>query len=844
MKKLFSVVLLLSIFMAGTESVYASGKVSVENGKVRVTVDLDTGLYQAEDQATGMVLFRNATLRLGRWSLSDSRVVKKRTVVRQRVNDELGKGETLRVVGELHAKKRPFAGRVELELTITLYENRTAIILGAGIKNGLSATRNGQVRGIIVKGFTPFANAELWPADKQRDEAMTLDGHGAYGFEQKRTNDTGVSGHVKHGHGGNAVVKGFLNRASENNLLLTYRAGKARRTFVAGGLTYFDFLKRASVKATDKGKVFADAEAYDPVGRVVKMGGAYLSRDRIYIDLMTSNPFSALEIYAGAAAKAQKAKPNFYNFPTLCMWYVMYSGGGGRCNTVTSVRQMELVSKTDFLKYSPVAIRLVPDTYLGNTAQGWWDDEHWRKYNWYQKPYDTSKKFCRAIRDLGGLPFTYVQTGMPSDDFAKAHRDWMLNNSIKYLDVARDHEKPYVRFDYSDPKFQAHMRKVWKDLGDAGLNGVMFDYAATGFAGEGGLDDPAMTATAAYRKIFELTRQGLGPKAHIHERNLGEVSTATSLPHERLPYTDATLGLVDSQRVESDSCTFTAAQVSRAALRWYKTRVFYMYDMDSKSMLLRKQGGKVEKVPDPVTRRRSILTMMYVTSGRVLLADSFADCKKEVLHELSRIYPMHEERRTACPVDMFLPSAAACPRVYRYAVTPNWYQVTLFNPKLDHNAVVSAPLSGDAVTDGALGLDNDSEYYLYDFWNDVFTGKFKGAGTLKQELRGGEARMLSVHRVQAVPQFISTSRHVMQGYVDLVTKPKWTGRDKSLSGLSKVIEQDPYELVFACNGRTPKDAKVSSGKASLGWKDKGKGIAVLTLKTKKTADIQWTVTFE
>ncbi len=104
--------------------------------------------------------------------------------------------------------------------------------------------------------------------------------------------------------------------------------------------------------------------------------------------------------------------------------------------------------------------------------------------------------------------------------------------------------------------------------------------------------------------------------------------------------------------------------------------------------------------------------------------------------------------------------------------------------------------------------------------------------------------MLSVHRVQAVPQFISTNRHVMQGYVDMMKKPKWTGKDKSLSGLSKVIKQDPYELVFACNNRTPKGAKVSSGKASLGWKDKGKGIAVLTLKTKKTANIQWTVTFE
>jgi hypothetical protein len=101
-----------------------------------------------------------------------------------------------------------------------------------------------------------------------------------------------------------------------------------------------------------------------------------------------------------------------------------------------------------------------------------------------------------------------------------------------------------------------------------------------------------------------------------------------------------------------------------------------------------------------------------------------------------------------------------------------------------------------------------------------------------------------VHKVQPNPQFISTNRHVMQGYIDLVVKPKWSEEKKSLSGLSKVIENDPYELVFACNGRTPKDAEVSSGEAALGWKDKAKGIAVLTLKTKKTAGIQWAVTFE
>jgi len=146
--------------------------------------------------------------------------------------------------------------------------------------------------------------------------------------------------------------------------------------------------------------------------------------------------------------------------------------------------------------------------------------------------------------------------------------------------------------------------------------------------------------------------------------------------------------------------------------------------------------------------------------------------------------------------------------------------------------------------DGALGLEPDANYYLYDFWNDRFTGKIKGGRTLRQKLRGGEARMLSVHKVQDVPQFISTSRHVMQGYLDLVEKPKWMKEEGVLEGVSAVVAKDPYELVFACNGRIPVSVQVSKGEADLNWKDQQKGIAVLTLKTAENADVRWKVSFE
>ena len=54
--------------------------------------------------------------------------------------------------------------------------------------------------------------------------------------------------------------------------------------------------------------------------------------------------------------------------------------------------------------------------------------------------------------------------------------------------------------------------------------------------------------------------------------------------------------------------------------------------------------------------------------------------------------------------------------------------------------------------------------------------------------------MLSIHRVQAVPQFISTDRHLMQGYVDLVEKPRWNVKKATLSGISAVVANDPYKL--------------------------------------------------
>ena len=768
----------------------------LENAATRIEYSLGKGVFDVSDKASGLVCIRNAA---GRVNNMTSKGSADRTWKKTAVEDALGKGQSVGVT-------TPGEGGLDLIQVFTLYSGRGAVVLRCGVRNGSA----GSVR---VKELAVLENARTWPGIRNPQEPKTLDGMS--GWDRWQETKTRVEDGAK--------------RWSYNNLLYTFKHGGGRRCLVLGGLTYYDFAKSAAI---DGG--VAHLYAKDAVGKRVDAGDTYVPADRFYIDASRPDPFQALETYGRSVAAAQDVRLQPYHFPTVCAWYAFRGGNHSpRC-----VEEIDHARKSGFLEYAPVGVRLVPDKYHNDSEQGWWDDEHWRKFGHYREPYETSEKFCRAIRDRGGLPFTYVQSGMPSDDYAKAFPGHMLRNDISQLHKKHMHHLPFVTFDYTDKDFQAHLAEVWGSLGKAGLQGVMFDYPETAWREEGGFDNDYSTCAAAYRKMFEMCREGLGPDAHLHERNLGwpHISDGTGEAPGPVqgngvptPVVDNAVGLVSSQRVMGDTSKFRPSEVTICGLRWYKCRTMFAYDMDSKA---------VAKDRD---RRRAMLTMVYVVSGRLLLATSFATMTPEMVHDLSRTFPYHKQPKSARPIDLLL---RPIPMVYDFDIAPDWHQLCLYNGQsVVQPATISAPLSG-VRADGALGLDARGEYYVYDFWNDALVGRLKGTETLEQELRAGEARMLSVHRVRGVPQFISTNRHVMQGYVDLVTKPKWVAGSRTLQGASAVVARAPYELVFACNGMKPVEAQASGGKATLGWKDKGKGIAVLRLRSDKTADIQWSVRFE
>ena len=134
-------------------------------------------------------------------------------------------------------------------------------------------------------------------------------------------------------------------------------------------------------------------------------------------------------------------------------------------------------------------------------------------------------------------------------------------------------------------------------------------------------------------------------------------------------------------------------------------------------------------------------------------------------HDLTRFYPLYDQRKSFRPVDMLLPGRTD-PNIYSLSINGEWNQLIACN-FTDKPTTISVPLSGNQADTGALGLQPNKHYYLYDFWNDRFIGKIPGKQSAKLPVQADQALSYSVHQVKDHPQFISTNRHIMQGLMDL-----------------------------------------------------------------------------
>ena len=835
------VFMIVIIFCAMATGVFGGASDVISNGLVEIRIDTERGRFHMIDLKRGQPIISDSQI-----GFSTAPYVELADVAQDAFENEqkitgIKSANCVNTVNSQAALKSSFskgksismisskAGRGQLQVQFSLYPEKTFVEISFAFKNlNKQPIRLRRVDVIDCDRFMPGCG---------RDFLQLLNGG---------------SGVAK-----TTVVKG-QNMRAENNVLCFFANRKQPRSLVAGGMTYADFRKYVKINK-DALAMYAE----DPVGKRVDPGQIYTSVDRFYLDGITDNPFESLESYAKTTEKARGIKLNYYTFPSTCMWFlsVNHFGGdtGSTNNTVGAVREMEHIANSGFLKYCPVAVRLVPDCYEQNNQQGWWDDEHWQMYGrkercvverHYEKPYETTEKWATAIKELGGIPLTYFEPGIRSEDYARAFPGHMLyNQSNKYIKkdgniVSDPHWVMGKRgipdvlnpgkwhpgygklfqetYDYTDPDFLKHWTEVNRNLKTGGVQGVFYDYPDRAFAKRGGFEDRYATATHAYRNVFRIARRQQGKNAYLQER-IG-------------PGSDATLEFVSSVRTAGDTNRISPRLVNQVAMRWYKNRRLTNYDMDGKALIQSGHGKNIHKIDD--VQRRAILTLSYTVSGRLLLTESFRLFSDEVLGDLSRLYPFHATTLTARPLDAFIRSQ---PTVFDFPISSSWHQIVLYGDP-DNDREFEIPISGDTAF-GAMGLHTDRQYYIYDFWNDRFVGTVSGNASIEQTVAAGEARMLSVHAVQNHPQWISTGRHLMQGYVDLVKKPEWNVAENTLSGTSSVIGGEPYRITLALNGYSPKKVTANGAIADITIRTDNKNLADLVLKVKETQEVPWKIAY-
>jgi hypothetical protein len=245
--------------------------------------------------------------------------------------------------------------------------------------------------------------------------------------------------------------------------------------------------------------------------------------------------------------------------------------------------------------------------------------------------------------------------------------------------------------------------------------------------------------------------------------------------------------------------------------------------------------------PDPLYVRASLpgsearlISSWLTVSGQLSVSsDAFADLPADRLDLLKRTMPSHG--LLPRPVDLF---DEPIPRVWVLKDdrrTPHRVVVGLFN-WADREATLEQPLA-------RLGLSEREEYVAFDYWSNAVVASLRDK--LRHSLPPRSCAVWAVRRVADHPQLLSTSRHITQGIVD-VLEEKWAADESTLTGVSRVVAGDPYEMRIGTKTTRGgwKVAKVELADTGVTNSVKERtGLLHITLHPTKSGEVRWKVRF-
>jgi len=334
--------------------------------------------------------------------------------------------------------------------------------------------------------------------------------------------------------------------------------------------------------------------------------------------------------------------------------------------------------------------------------------------------------------------------------------------------------------------------------------------------------DPFMTSAETYRAAMGIWRE------------LARNHPAGSYAQIYMNVVGFNYDICDILRAGQDSdqayygrgCTFTEGLVRQISGRYFYNGKVWWNNPDSFHVYV---GGLYSYKQGKVHA-----SFCSISGNRVFLSEPFTDqdTPEDRLEIIRRVAPITPDVSIA--VDVFEHNPA---RLWNMPIKRDfgeWNVVGLFN--VDYNQD-GKPISQEIKFED-LELSPDKEYLVYEFWSKQFLGVKKGS--FIRTLQAPDCEIYSIVEKLDRPVLISTSRNIRQMAYDILHL-EWDDTTKVLSGTSKVVEQDPYQLrLFVPEGYTFADAK--AGDLKIDAKTDGQ-ILTINFESPANDDVDWSVSF-
>jgi hypothetical protein len=473
------------------------------------------------------------------------------------------------------------------------------------------------------------------------------------------------------------------------------------------------------------------------------------------------------------------------------------------------VTEKDIVQNTDWLakNLKPYGLQYVQ---LDDGYDEGKHDEHYWIENWDKTKFPHGAQWLTSYIKSKGLRAGVWLVPNAYAGAVDQHPDWYLH--AKEGPIVLDYHTPAL--DSSNPEVLKFLRKLFTTLNDWGFDYYKFD-------GEGSIPlampeldtrrlfDSSVDPVVTYRNRLKVIRDTIGPQRFI------EVCSA-GMPLNGMGYVNS---YFNGNDVFNNWEGMYSLFSSISANAFFNHITAYVTPGEGvelgEHMTLDQAKGK--RVPallneiatreDPVTgigatdaEARTLVSYVALTGVAYQVGNVMLDLPKDRLKLLQQTMPT----MPILPLDLFSRGTESrdtkflevhpdyyihnYPEILDLKVRENWGAYDVVGLTNWRSEATTRKIS---LVD-KLGLDPNSNYVAFDFWNQKLLGAFTDQITI--DIEPHDTRVLAIHPALNRPQLVGNSRHISGAYS--ILDEEWDGSKDKLSGTSEPIAGDAYALWF------------------------------------------------